>query len=100
MIIYLAGSTQSDIVYAVHQCTRFSHNPKMRNEVGLKYIARYFKGTKDKVIIPTPDSNILRLDLFADADFSGLFASEDKHDLVSVKSRPGIILNFGGAPIY
>ena len=40
------------------------------------------------------------LDLFSDADFAGLFTSEDKNDPVSAKSRTGIILNFGGVLIY
>ena len=100
MMLYLSGSTRPDIVYAVHQCTIFSHNPKRSHEVGLKHIARYLKGTKDKGIIITPDSKILRLDLFAGANFAGLFASEDTYDPVSVKSRTGIILNFGRTPIF
>ena len=45
MMLYLAGSTRPDIVYAVHQCDRFSHSPKRSNEIGVKHIARYLKGT-------------------------------------------------------
>jgi len=41
MMLYLAGSTRPDIAYAVHQCARFSHNPRRCREVGLKHIARY-----------------------------------------------------------
>ena len=100
MMLYLAGSTRPDIAYAVHQCARFSHNPKRSHEVGLKHIARYLQGTKDKGMILTPGVNNLRLDLFADADFAGLFVAEDKHDPVSVKSRTGLLLNFGGVPIF
>ena len=40
------------------------------------------------------------LDLFTLADFSGRFASEDKHDQVSVKSITRLLLNFRGDPIY
>ena len=50
-------------------------------------------------MILTPDSKMLRLDLFADTDFAGLFASEGKYDPASVKSRAGILLNFEGTPI-
>ena len=39
-------------------------------------------------------------DLFADADFTGLYASEDKLDPVSAKCRTGILLNSGGVPVY
>ena len=99
MMLYLAGSTRPDIEYAVHQCARFSHNPKRCHEVGLKHIARYLQGTKDKGMILTPNAKNLKLDLFADADFAGLFVAEDKHDPVGVKSRTGLLLNFGGVPI-
>ena len=68
--------------------------------MGIKNVARYLKGAEKKNIILTPDSNMLRLDLFTDADFSGLFTSKDKHDPVSVKFRTGILFNFRGANIY
>ena len=29
MMLYISGSTRPDIVYAVHQCARFSHNAKL-----------------------------------------------------------------------
>ena len=99
MLLYLAGSTRPDISYAVHQCARFSHQPRASHEVGVKHIVRYLKGTRDKGLIMKPTSDNLKLDLFADADFAGLFASEDKLDPVSVKSRTGILLNFGGVPV-
>ena len=47
----------------------------------------------------TPDKNNLRIDMYADADFAGLFATEDKMDPVSVKSRTGVLLTFGSVPI-
>ena len=34
MLLYLAGSTCPDIVYAVHQCARFLHSPKASHEIG------------------------------------------------------------------
>ena len=46
-----------------------------------------------------PNTENLELDLFADADFSSLYASEDKLDPISVKSRTGILLNSGGVPV-
>ena len=48
------------------------------------------KETKVEGMILTPDSNKLRLYLYADAEFSGLFAAENKHDPISVKSGTGI----------
>ena len=99
ILLYLAGSTRPDISYAVHQCARFSHQPRASHEVGVKHIVKYLKGTRDQGLIMKPKKDNLKLDLFADADFAGLFASEDNHDPVSVKSRTGILLNFGGVPV-
>ena len=46
------------------------------------------------------DVSNLKLDLFADADFVGLFPVEDNQDLISTKSRAGLLLNFRGVPIF
>ena len=73
MMLYIAGSTRPDIKYAVHQYARFSHNPKRCHEVGLKHIARYLQIIKDKGMILTSNAKKLKLDLFSDADFAGLF---------------------------
>ena len=100
MIMYLAGSTRTDIAFTVHQCTMISHNLKHSHEVGIKHVARYLMGARDKGLILFPDTSKLQLDLFADADFAGLFVAEDKHDLESVKSRAGLIMSFGGVPIF
>ena len=89
MILYLAGSTRPDIAFAMHQCARPSHNPKRSHKIALKHIIQYLWGTSDKGLILTPNKEKLQLDLFADADFVGLFVTEDKHDPVSVKSRKG-----------
>ena len=55
ILLYLAGSNRPDIAYAVHQCARFSHNPKASHEVGVKHIARYLRGTRDKGLIMKPE---------------------------------------------
>ena len=41
----------------------------------------------------------LQLELFADADFAGLWNHEDPTDPVSVRSRTGSVITLGGAPI-
>ena len=45
-----------------------------------------------------PDVN-LGLDLYADADFAGLFSVEDPEDPTSVKSRTGWVVTFRGMPV-
>ena len=100
MILYLAGSTRPDISYAVHQRTRFYYSPKRSQEIGVKHISRYLKGTQTKGIIMTPDREHLRIDMYAYADFAGLYSTEDKMDPVSIKSRSGVLSTFGNVPIH
>jgi hypothetical protein len=64
----------------------------------LKRFARYLKGTKTKSMILQLSSD-LKLDLYADADFAGLWNTEDMNDSMSVKSRTGYVVTLGGAPL-
>jgi hypothetical protein len=48
---YLEKSTRLDIVYAVHQCARFSSNPRIVCTKAVKLIGRYLKYTRDKGIV-------------------------------------------------
>ena len=41
MMMYLASTTRPDIAFAVHQCARFTHNPKRSHEIALKQIGQY-----------------------------------------------------------
>jgi Reverse transcriptase (RNA-dependent DNA polymerase) len=54
---YLEKSTRPDIAYAVHQCARFSANPKTKHTKAVKLIRRYLKYTRDKGIICTPSKH-------------------------------------------
>ena len=47
-----------------------------------------------------PNRENLKPDLFAHADFAGLYATEDKADPTGVKSRSRILLNFGDITIF
>ena len=98
MMMYLATNSRPDIAFAVNQCSRFSMDPRRSHEKAVKRIGRYLKGTKEMGMIIKPDHN-LALDLYADADFAGLFQSEDPEDPVSVKSRTGWVVTLGGIPV-
>ena len=45
---------------------------------------------------PTTD---LTLDLYANADFAGLWKVEDADDPTCVKSRTGFVMTLGGTPV-
>ena len=70
MMNFLAATTRPDILFAVHQCARFSINPGKEHEEAVKRIARYLKRTKDKGMIFQADLNKF-FEIFVDADFAG-----------------------------
>mmetsp|Transcript_15021 Transcript_15021/g.28265 ORF Transcript_15021/g.28265 Transcript_15021/m.28265 type:complete len:2300 (+) Transcript_15021:159-7058(+) len=98
MLLYLSGNTRPDITFAVHQCARFSHNPKHSHSVAVKRILRYLKGTKDKGMVFAP-GNDFTVDCYVDADFAGLWGIEYDQDPISVKSRTGYLLMFMKCPL-
>jgi hypothetical protein len=98
MLLYLAGNSRPDIAFAVHQAARFSHAPKQSHAVAVKRIVRYLKGTREKGMIFKP-TNDWKLDCFVDADFCGLWGSEDPDDPIVTKSRTGFIITLAGCPL-
>lgn len=98
MLLYLASNSRPDIAFAVHQCARFSHCPRSIHEQAVKRIARYLKGTRSRGLIMKPNQN-LNLEMFADADFAGLWNAEEPHDPVCVKSRSGYIIYLSDVPV-
>ena len=98
MLTYLAGHSRPDIAFAVHQCARFTFNPRQSHEEAAKHTVRYLIGTRDQGLIINP-SNDVSIDLFVDADFAGLLAFEDKQDPNSVCSRTGFTIMIGNTPV-
>jgi hypothetical protein len=96
MLMYLASNSRQDIAFAAHQCACFTHCPKRTHEVAVKRIARYLKGTREKRMKNAP-TNDLKLDLWVDADFAGLWNAEDAQDPASVQSRSGCCHRAAGA---
>ena len=98
MLMYMAGNTRPDIANAVHQAARFTHGARKSHAAGVKRILRYLKKTKSEGLILKPDRDH-RVDCYVDADFGGLFSTEDKQDPVSVKSRTGYVITYRDAPL-
>jgi hypothetical protein len=98
MLMYLSSNSRPDIQFAVHQCARFTHSPRKIHEEAVKHICRYLKGTIEQGIQFDPDSS-LTLDCYVDADYAGLWGSEDSQDPVCSKSRTGYVLTLGGCPL-
>ena len=71
LLNYIAMTTRPDISAAVHQCARFTCNPKRFHEQAVKRIGRYLLRTKNKGLILNPDKSKTTLDCYVDADFAG-----------------------------
>ena len=95
---YLEKSTRPDIAYAVHQCARFSSEPKIEHTQAVKLIGRYLKHTRDKGIICTPKEE--SLECYADAGFAGDWDPEiAEHDNSTARSRSGHVIMYAGCPL-
>ena len=98
MLLYLASNSRPDISFAVHQCARFTHNPKVSHEKAIIRICRYLKGTQEEGLIYEPSSE-MTVDCYVDADFAGLYGVEDSQDPISVKSRTGYVILIANCPL-
>jgi hypothetical protein len=102
MMMYLTSSTRPDCASAIHQCARFSHDPREAHASALKPLACYLKKTRlDGLRIqPHRSDKPATLDLWCDADFAGLWGKEDPQDPSCVRSRSGIIITYGDTSIF
>jgi hypothetical protein len=95
---YLEKSSRPDIAYAVHQCARFSENPRLEHSKAVKMIGRYLQGTMDKGIICKPTDTSFHC--YCDADFCGQWdPSIAEEDPTTARSRSGFIITYRGCPI-
>ena len=99
MLLYLASNTRPDIAFAVHQCARFTHNPRASHEKALLRICSYLKGTADMGLIFKPTFDKMVVDCYVDADFLGLFGTEAPDDPMSVRSRTGYVITLANCPL-
>ena len=72
MLLYLTGHSRPDCSFAVHQCARYTFEPKFSHITALSRISKYIKGTLDKGLILDP-SDELSLECCPDADLAGLW---------------------------
>ena len=95
---FLEKSTRPDIAYAVHQCARFSINPRESHAAAVKQIGRYLLKTKDKGIILDPKQE--SFECYVDADFAGLWNEDTAaYDPITSKSRSGYAIQYAGCPL-
>jgi hypothetical protein len=94
---FLAVSCRPEISCPVHQAARYSHDPRINHTEAVKRICRYLKGSPTKGMYLRPNGH--SFEVYADADFSGLWGAIDSSDPVSSKSRTGFVIMYSGCPI-
>jgi hypothetical protein len=96
---YLAQTTRPDIVYATHQLTKYSSNPREPHGEAVFYLICYLKKTQDLETRFKPDHD-KGFECYCDADFSGNW---NRHlapcDPSTAKSRSGWIVFYAGCPV-
>ena len=86
MLLYLEKGTRPDLAYCVHQCARYSSNPKKKHAKALKKIGKYLKSTRSKGTIMTPDAT-KHIEIYVDADFAGNWTKLSSNNPRSSLSR-------------
>jgi hypothetical protein len=94
MLNYL-WETRPDILYSVHQCSRFCNNP---HEKAIKCIIGYLKCTPNEGNFLSPDSS-KGIQCYVDADFASGWNALDCEEPSSVYSRTGYVIMFTGCPV-
>ena len=79
MVLQHVLGTYQDIAMPVHQCARFSSNPKRSHEKALKKIVWYLKGTKEKGIILNADKS-RGIECYVDASFAPGWKAEGANE--------------------
>ena len=97
---YVTCHSRPELDFALSQCSRFSFNTKRSHEIALIRIGQYLKGTKEMGMTFKPDDiSSLKLDVYVDSDFLGLYGHEDRSDPTNVKSRCGYTMLLNNCPL-
>jgi hypothetical protein len=79
----------------VHQCARFTANPKREHSKAVKNIGRFLAGTKNLGIKCKIDSS--ELECYSDADFAGNWNTQEaEHNDSTEQSRTGYVIRYAG----
>jgi hypothetical protein len=96
---FLEKSMRPEIACAVHQCARFSSNPKKSHANAVKLLCRCLAATKDKGLILQADPS-KPFEIHVNCNFAGNWDKEDTmNDLSTSKSHTGYVISYGGCPV-
>jgi histone deacetylase 1/2 len=98
-LLYLEKSSRPELAYAVHQCARFSNNPRRTHGEAVKRIGRYLLATADKGMQMKPNGS--SFECWVDASHAAEWNKQTAiDDPATAKSRMGYVLFYAGCPIF
>ena len=95
---YLTSSTRPGTQFAMHQCSKFSINPKYTHKVAAKHIFCYLKCTADEDILVTPNID-KGFKCYVNTNFAGTFTHMEAEDPSSCLSQTGYVIMCTNCPI-
>ena len=96
---FLEKSTRPDISYAVHQCARFSQDPKVSHSNAVEHLGKYLLGTRMDGLFLDPKRDV-SFDVYVDSDFVGNWNRQTAEmDESTAKSRSGYVIMFANCPL-
>jgi hypothetical protein len=95
---YLENSRRSNILYIVHQCIRFTTDPKVEHAQALQWLGRYLEETQNKGTILRPVEG-KDMEVYVDADFSGNWDPKETQDVNTARLWHGYIISYAGWPV-
>ena len=98
MLSYLQGSDRPDISMAVHQCARFSNDPRLIHERAVQKIGRYLSETATRGLVYDSDKT-QGIECYIDADFPGGWERNNGQQAENVLSRSGYAIFYSGCPV-
>ena len=93
IVLYLVSNKIPDISFAVHQCARFTNNPKASHETAVKSKCWYLQGTKDNGLVINTSKKLV-VDCYADAYFAGPRGHANTQDHIFARSRTVFVVTF------
>ena len=94
---YLEKGPQSKLAYGIHQCARYSTNPRKDHGDAVQWIGRYFLGTAKDGLILKPDL-AKSFKVFVDSYFCGNWHKQYAGEIDSVRLRHGYVIKYAGCP--
>ena len=95
---YLQAMTRPDLVYFIHQCSRFCNNPKLLHEQGLKRICRYLYLTRNQGLVFQPKL-ACGFKCYVEADWAGTWLKTRPNDKMGALTRMRYLITYANCPI-